>query len=274
MNCAYQGETYDENEHGITSRLVYTGTREELENYMATLPVGQEEYGSKTLSSKSLRQQDGPIWQLELIYMENSDSDVGGRGPSNSFNTRNATLSCSCSTIAIETLPAYRKNWNHYLITGNYASEDGSALRENLVPPFWETADASFVMPMEYERDYRWIKDPAECPAYVGNDQRKWRILCNPTKPGLLYVDRALYRIQETIRCRSASDAGRFAANIVNKITMPQQRFGIKGGENQWKCDSASVSWNGKDWIATLNYVRSCDDKGWDPDLYEEQENK
>lgn len=82
---------------------------------------------------------------------------------------------------------------------------------------------------------------------------------------GISY-DVATYQVTESAKFPSPARAGKMIAGRLNKISSPDQTFGIAGGN--WKCDSASVSWNGKYWIATLSYTKSGDDKGWDADLY------
>ena len=102
----------------------------------------------------------------------------------------------------------------------------------------------------------------------MGNDRKKWWILRAPTKPGISYVDKAAYRITESVRCRTADSAGEFAANVINRIALPFECFGIKHSRDCWKCDSASIHWDGKDWIATIVYTMSPDSRPWDKDLY------
>ena len=56
-------------------------------------------------------------------------------------------------------------------------------------------------------------------------------------------------------------------ANTLNKVNVdPVINTGITGGD--WKCDDVSVQWHEKYWLATLNWTRSGDDKGWNKRLY------
>jgi hypothetical protein len=274
MKLSYQGETLEHNENGCISKEVYSGTREELEEYLASLEVGTGETEGKYISSAILSQKDGPIWNLEILHKDpRPEGSFFSRKPNTAYGQKSARLECGCITVPVETLPTYRKHWDHYLIAGVHADQDGTMYFEHSmenVPEFWETADAFFVMPKEYLNTYRWIRDPAECPVYVGNDRKKWWILRTPTKPGVSYVDKATYRITESIRCRTADSAGEFAANVINRIAVPFERFGIKHGQDCWKCDSASIHWDGRDWIATIVYTMSPDLRPWDKDLYSE----
>lgn len=271
MKLIYQGETYERNEKGDIFRKIYTGEKEELEHYLAGLEIGCGEWEGQYVSSAVLSQKDGPLWNLELTWTDPSSNSYFSRKPNTAYGEKSAKLECSCITVPLETLPSYRKHWDHYLIIGELADSEGTLYTEHspdVLPPFWETADASFLMPAEFLNEFRWIRDPQECPVYVGNDRRKWRIFATPTKPGIAYVDRAVYRITESVRCRTAKQAGEFAANVINKITVPFERFGIKHSADCWKCDSASIHWNGKDWIASMVYTMSPDLRGWDKELY------
>ncbi|MBO5724780.1 MAG: hypothetical protein J6S58_08135 [Lentisphaeria bacterium] len=275
MNLIYQGESYERSEKGSIRKKIYCGTREELESCLDSIEVGKQESGSEEyISSAILTQKDGPLWGLEITSVDPlTEGEYFNRKPNTAYGEKSARLECSCSTIPVESLPSYRKHWDHYLIVGEKADSSGTVLAADVLnsqPDFWETASASFIMPREFANTYRWIKDPAECPVYVGSDSRKWRICRTPTKPGVAYVDKAVYRITESIRCRTSRSAGEFAANVINKITVPFERFGIKHNPNCWKCDSASIHWNGKDWIATIVYTMSPDPAGWDKDLYGE----
>lgn len=273
MNLTYQGESHERSGKGSVCRKIYTGSKEELKEYLSSLEIGSGESESETVSSAVLSQKEGPLWQLEVTHtiLESSGSYFS-RKPNTAYGERSAKLECSCVSVPIETLPSYRKHWDHYLLIGELADPSGTLYTEHsteVLPPFWETADASFLMPTEFINMFRWVRDPRECPVYVGNDRRKWRIFCNPTKPGAVYVDKAVYRITESVRCRTSKQAGEFAGNVINKITVPFERFGIKHSENCWKCDSASIHWNGNDWIATMIYTMSPDPMGWDKDFYE-----
>lgn len=56
---------------------------------------------------------------------------------------------------------------------------------------------------------------------------------------------------------------GNAVSKNINTITSPSNTFGISGS---WKYDDASISFNGKYWVATSTYTCSID--GWDEDLY------
>ena len=55
-------------------------------------------------------------------------------------------------------------------------------------------------------------------------------------------------------------------AGKLNQIGRPEEDFGMTPSGYNWKCDNATVSWNGKYWLATLTWTRSGNNKGWDPD--------
>ena len=76
------------------------------------------------------------------------------------------------------------------------------------------------------------------------------------------------YSITETAKFRSARSAGRMVAGKLNQIGRPEEDFGMTPSGYNWKCDDATVSWNGKYWLATLTWTRSGNNKGWDTDFY------
>ena len=56
-------------------------------------------------------------------------------------------------------------------------------------------------------------------------------------------------------------------AKISTKSHLLPTHLASHGGN--WKYDEASISFNGKYWVATSVYTRSGDDKGWDVDIYQ-----
>lgn len=132
----------------------------------------------------------------------------------------------------------------------------------NSVPAWWASARDT-VLSHSDSQSYAWIKTPGELP----NDQKgRWHILRGPVKPGYESYDIATYSVTETARFRSAATAGKMVANKLNKIGSPENDFGISDGN--WKCDDATVSFNGSDWLATLTWTLSGNSLGWDKELY------
>ena len=87
--------------------------------------------------------------------------------------------------------------------------------------------------------------------------------------PGVTNYDLATYVIRESVKCRSAANAGSVVCGKLNKIIAPANDFGIANSVGgNWKCDGANVSYDGKNWIAHLTYTLSGDNKGWDERLY------
>ncbi|MPN24446.1 hypothetical protein SDC9_171845 [bioreactor metagenome] len=87
-----------------------------------------------------------------------------------------------------------------------------------------------------------------------------------PTKPGVEGYDLATYQVTESVKQPNATRCGSYVAGRLNKIIRPNETFGL--AEGNWKCDSASIQWDGKYWKATLTYTKSGDSAGWDKDLY------
>ena len=87
-----------------------------------------------------------------------------------------------------------------------------------------------------------------------------------PQKPGVQSWDIAAYTVTETAKFRTARAAGKMVAGVLNKIGAPEETFGLTGGN--WKCDDAGVSYSSGDWLATLTWTKSGDEKGWDAEMY------
>lgn len=108
-----------------------------------------------------------------------------------------------------------------------------------------------------------WITSVSELPTEPDTEGNYWTILKEPTKPGVDYYDVAYFVVTETAKYGSATAAGNAVSKNINTITSPSNTFGISGS---WKYDDASISFNGKYWVATSTYTCSIDE--WDEDLY------
>lgn len=265
MNITYQGEKFGRDENAATRTVTYTGTRTELKSYLDSLTVGNGNSSGEYVSGANLSQKAGDIWQLEITYSDPTKgtgdyTDV----PNTAYGKKSARLDCGVMSVPIENLPEYLMNWNHYLMA-RIDSEDSAY---PTTPDWWETADYEDRIPVADRPDFRWVKDAAECPLDADSNGKYWVIIEYPTKPGVTCVDMATYRIVESVKCKTAKSAGQYAANIINTITTPNERLGISKSAGNWKCDGASVSYNGKAWIATMTYTMTSNSDGWDEDLY------
>ena len=119
-------------------------------------------------------------------------------------------------------------------------------------------------MSSQDSQKYRWVKSLPEAPV---DKNGFWHDLKAPIKPGQDSYEISTYSITETAKFRSARSAGRMVAGKLNQIGKPDEDFGLTPSGYNWKCDNATVSWNGKYWLATLTWTRSGNNKGWDTDL-------
>jgi len=261
INTKYQSVVSEKTEGGTTYKETFYGTRAEMEELRDSLEMGvATDYGYRRRAT--VTQGAGAIYECAVEYSSTAnDSNVVG--PSDDFDKVTCTLDTGVMSVPLESLENYRTNWNYYLITS--ASTD-----EDVIPPFWET-EKTTIIPEAYSGDYRWIKNISDLPTEKNPETGvSWEIVKEPTKPGVEAVDRITAVVTETCYFRTDKQASNFVVGRLNKIkaAYPTDTFGIVGGN--WKCDRATVNWNGKKWVATLTYTHSGDDKGWDKDLYEE----
>ena len=247
----YQSRTQERGENETVYTLVYQGKREAMEALQDEYPIGSRNDHGELVTNR-LYQGDGPIWCVELKWRASWDGD-SVEPPAKAWGAKSATLQGSMLSMPLESKKGYLACWNHYL-----AGAPGAEL-----PMWWDTATDT-VLDDAQAKKYAWIKSVGETPVVDGV---KWHILAQPEKPGVEGYDIAVYSVTETAKFRSAKQAGQMVANVLNKIGSPNNNFGISGGN--WKCDDATVSWDGKRWLATLTWTRSGDESGWDTDLYE-----
>ena len=267
----FQSRQAERNESGSTRTVVYTGTFEEMQEIFDDQPIGSGTGGERVVSA-SMSQEAGELWQCEIRY-QNDNINASIIGPDDAaYGKKSAQLSCGLLSMPLESHPNYLACWNYYLAT---------SLPEDVVPEWWETAKST-ILNDETAQNYKWVKSISELPIGTDNGGKRWRTLKNPTKPGRESYDLATYQVTESAKFPTAQKAGRMIEGKLNKIATPSQTFGLGGDKVKkampdgkpapnWKCDGASVSWNGKCWIATLTYTRSGDSEGWDTDFYEKE---
>ena len=270
MKTFYKGHSLERNRNGRTELRTYVGSYQEVMEYAESLSLSEEQ-GGNHISTIRVSQEEGNIWKCEVTYSDESDNGSFSSSPNNKpYGEKTCTLSCGMISCPLETHPLYRMHWNHYLIGCDIVSitSDGKATTLNEIngkPEFWENATYESTLTTEQSYRYRWIKDLSELPQNVAN-QKLWRVLYSPTKPGVTSYDMATYQITESAKHSSAKSAGNYVCNRLNRIAEPMERFNIK--EGNWKVDSASISFSGKYWLSQLTYTRSTDKKGWDKELY------
>lgn len=267
----FQSRQVERNESGTSRTIIYSGTLEEMQEILNTQAIGSGMGGERVVSA-AISQESGEIWQCEVRYQNDSINDAIVGPDDTAYGKQSAQLSCGLLSMPLEAHPKYLACWNYYLAT---------SLPENTVPEWWETAKST-VLNDETRKNYNWVKSIGELPIGVDNNGKRWRTIRNPVKPGIESYDLATYQITESAKYPTPQKAGRMIEGKLNKIATPSQTFGLGGDKVKrlspdktpapnWKCDGASISWNGKCWIATLTYTRSGDDQGWDTDLYQKE---
>lgn len=236
---------------GIMTTIAWTGSKDDMLAKSAENPAGSVT-GDGVLRNSRVFQESPNIWCCELKYAADEHGEAKGAAET-IYGRKSAQLKGSMLSLPLECHVNYLTCWNHYL-----AGAPGA----RTVPSWWETAKDAVLSESDSQK-YAWIKSPGEIPE---DRNGRWRILKDPLKPGTDTYDLAVYSVTETARFRTPRAAGRMVVNTLNRIGEPNETFGIKGGD--WKCDDASVSYDGEDWFATLTWTLSGDDKGWDKDLY------
>lgn len=259
INVKYQSTTSEKTSGGKTYRETFYGTKSEMDELLDSLEMdvltdnGYRRRGTVTQSA-------GAIYECAVEYSSTAnDSNIVG--PSDEFDKVTCALDTGIMSVPLETLENYLTNWNYYLITCSTTNEDE-------VPDFWETAKTTIIAD-PYKDTYKWVKNISDIPTEINAKTGvAWEIVKEPTKPGVEAVDRITAVVTETCYFRTDKQAATFVGGRLNKIkaAYPSDTFGIS--EGNWKCDRATVAWNGKKWVATLTYTHSGDAKGWDTDLY------
>ena len=243
-----------------TFSVTFQGTRQEMEDIQERCSgecmleiAGFEIIGN--VKRNKVYQENGDIWCCDLSWTSNSSS-VLTPDPLTEYGKKSSQLDGGLLQNPLENHADFRTNWKYYLVT---------TLTDGAIPSWWETA-TDVISP---DPNYRWVETLAELPQTADANGKTWRELVAPTMPGVTHYDLATYIIHESVKYRSAKEAGNIVRGKLNRITSPLEDFGIAaevGGE--WKCDGAKARWDGKNWIADLTYTLSGDSTGWDKRLY------
>ena len=255
ITVKFNSRQTERNENEIVTTVCWTGSQDEILEFSQAERPGTSTANGDLKSSRVY--QEGPtIWVCEKKYVTDLDGEPRDR-PNSEYGKKSAQLSGSMLSLPIEGLAKYRKKWNYYLM---------AAPGVTAVPSWWDTATAQTTeLTGNDAQKYAWVKSLSEAPV---DKNGRWHALKNPTKLGQESYELPTYSITETAKFRSARSAGRMVAGKLNQIGKPDEDFGMTPSGYNWKCDNATVSWNGKYWLATLTWTRSGNNKGWDRDLY------
>ena len=269
----YQGRVIERDNSGITTSITYSGTKAECNTFMSTQTIGATYAGLGRLSSISIAQQGGTIYNVTAKYLNANGASGGGTGgtevvqPDYAFGEYSATIDGSMLSTPLEQHPSYRKNWNYYLIGRCKKPPETTpptAPTPPATPAWWSTAVANTVMSATDQMTYRWVEHESETPL---EEDYVWVTLQVPQMAGFQNYDRALYTETEGVRCQSYTDAIAIVGSKLNKRGTPEYTDGMSGfTSGYWKCDRATISWSGEYWLATLTWTYSPD--GWNTTLY------
>lgn len=253
----YQGKEYSRDKNTESYKESFYGTEAEINTFITTLPaIGANVTGKGFFTRYSKTQGEGNIYQLETEYTIEHDDSFANTA-SSVVGVKSAQMSVRNIQMPLEAHKNYRTNWNYFLI----ALGDDATL-----PAWWETA-TNVIIPVADRKKYRWIQSYSELPTEIDQETSLyWNVLAMPDKPGVSNYDYQCYVVTESAKYNSPNDAGNAISKTINTITPPETTFNITGGT--WKFDEASVSYDGKRWIATSIFTRSGDASGWDTDLY------
>ena len=254
MIIKHQSRVKSQSGEGRTTTIVYQGTHAEMLELQAAHLINEAEEEGRLRNSR-VYQESPLIWCCELQY-ESDNQGESSRAPETAYGKKSAQLKGSMLSMPLENHKDYRTCWNHYL---------AAAPGITSVPSWWGSAKKAELGDSDAQ-NYRWVKSPGECP---GDKKGMWRTIKAPTLPGVESYDMATYSITESARFRTARAAGKMVAGKLNQIGKPEEDFGLTPSGYNWKCDDASVSWNGKHWLATMTWTRSGDDQGWNTKLYQ-----
>ncbi len=238
---------------GATETITYYGTRDEMLAKQSANPIGSRE-GTLAVSFSNVFQEGGELWACEIRFSGGSDG-LFVEPPSVEFGKKSAQLSGGMLSLPLSALSNYRMRWDHYIYCAPGKTAEAQKIWTAATTPLIEGSAADYCT---------WSKDYVP---YMMVKNVRWRCASVLEMPGVNSVDVATYAVTETARFRSAKSAGKMVAGSLNRIGAPDETFGIKDGN--WKCDSASIRYNGKCWLATLTWTRSGDSRGWNAKLYE-----
>lgn len=250
LQYAYQGKQISRNKNQASYKETLYGSLTQIDTYIAGLQIGKKDATKGYLRSWTKTQKQANIWQVEVEYTISYDFDFSDEAET-VVGKKSAQLSVRNIQMPLESHPNYRTIWNHYLISNNGMAPD------------WVFDKTDILLSADELKNYRWIKSLGELPLSDGTSDQIWQIAVDMEKPGVEYYDMALFVVTILSKHGSPTSAGNAIEKRINTITSPSQDFGLGG---QWKYDQASVSYDGKKWIATSVYTRAADE--WDKDLY------
>lgn len=270
----YNGRTWERDTNGITTTIVYCGSKTDCQGYANSQTIGVTAVGLGKLASVAVAQAEGAIYHVTLKYQNaNGSSATSGNTvtpPDYSYGTYSATMDGSMFSSPLETHRDvsgnydYKCCWNNFLIVKYPA---GTA--KPSTPTWWSTLGANpstgeiGTIPDAYQGTFFW----QESGTLPQEDGYTFAVLQNPTMAGYQSYDRALFTQTESARFRNYLAACESIAKKLNHTGTPTyNNYGSYFQSGNWKCDRATVTWTGDYWLATLTWTYSPD--GWNSTLY------
>lgn len=269
IHLAFESTAMSVEKNRETVRVSYysSSSKEELEQFV------DQNYKPGSISTRGSVEnvhyrQKGPIWYVDISCYTNYSPEIGislGGGHPQKHSLRSVRIS-----MPLEQAPGYKTKWDHYLwcrIPVNYES----AIDSIGTPPEYGTATTD----MAFSSNgfwWRWSKTADEVDA-TSQSEYFWKCMTAPTKPGVDSWDHSTYQIVEYGEYPNEKQAAWITAILVDRIrTTPLLGdFGLGtalGSGFNWKCDDASVEYDGKKWRAQMVWTLSGDNNGWDLELY------
>lgn len=261
----------------------YSSTgKEELEEYIdKSHPPGYGSILGGYVESVTYRQ-EGPVWYADVsIWRERSELTISIIRRPLKHSLRAVSIS-----LPLSKRPGYLTKWDHFLwqrvaVTTTTEGESNSGTGGS-----GETSEAAAQLPIQYDSAttdapfesggvyYRWTKDGSDLDGAPKNGYL-WKCIATPTKPCVETWDFHTYQITEYGEYPSEAYAAWVTDIMIDHVRDKPLLgdFGISSRRSgNWKCDDASVEFDGKHWCASLVWTLSGDENGWDSDLYDEAE--
>lgn len=264
LRIKYQGTNRDKNSEGTIISITWYGSQADCQSVFNGLTVNTTMDPWGRIVGATMNQGEGGIWEVTGKFSTAGyASGQSVTAPSTVVGTKSATMNCSMISTPLEQHPNYLMKWNHYL-AARYKS--GQTVPQ--IPTWWDTADATFIIPAADQLNFRILDSRGELPSGFDSEGYAWIEIDKPLMPGVSSYDVASYTQTEKARYRNYAAACAAIAARANKIFTSSQivNNGFTGGN--WKCDGATIEWDNEYWIATLTYTFSANSSGWNTTLY------
>lgn len=280
INIKYQSRTVQRDGNTTNTELTFYGSMADLlalEGNAFRDPLFGYAYEVEgSVKSTRLTQADGDIWELTVSFTTDAvDVTLMDSPDSYEFGKFSASMSSTTMSMPLETHRRYRTQWNHFLC----AATTTAGPYTGTLPDWYFTATGLTDNMRMGSGDvyFKWVRDVAELQTTedINGTLYYWFVIRDPyiqDSNGVKHktvdsYDEVYYTVTESAKFRTAEEAGKYAENTLNKIGAPSNQFNLTWGN--WKCDSVSIQWTGKEWKMQLTWTHSGDYLGWNDTLYD-----